>query len=76
MGFQLFLLARLQGDRLNPFSSFIGRDTAEFRCLTYNCTTSSPARAPVFFTSTLTVSVPSRLKVGELVFKFEYSNVV
>jgi hypothetical protein len=39
---------------LNPFSSLSGLSTDESMCLTYYCTTSSPARLPVFLILTLT----------------------
>src|SRR5262249_6574290 len=53
------------GTRWNARSSLIGRATFDWRCFTYNCTTSSPPRLPEFFTSTLTVNAPSRASVVE-----------
>src|SRR4029079_15631319 len=39
--------------RAYPRKSLIGRGTADPICCTYSCTTSSPARVPVFAMSTL-----------------------
>ena len=46
-----------------PFSSLTGRGREDFLSLMYSWTTSCPSRAPVFFTETFTVSVPSACMV-------------
>jgi hypothetical protein len=45
--------------RANPVSSFNGRATRATTSRRYNCTTSSPARSPVFCTRTVAVNSPS-----------------
>src|SRR5215213_1127069 len=61
--------------RLKPFNSFCGLPTFESGWLTYICTTSSPARAPVFFTYTSTPASPSADMYVDAR-RFEYSKVV
>src|SRR5439155_1619452 len=64
--------------RAKSHNCLIGRVTVEFALLTYTCTTSSPSRSPVFFTSTVTATVPSRLLPAApgATFKLLYPNVV
>jgi len=67
----VFVCPGSNGTRRKPFNSTFGLSTEEFKCLTYICTTSSPARVPMFFTSTLTTTEPRARRALALVFRFE-----